>query len=141
MFNLGFMQLYTKGTPYNLAAVTMGLSANAPHSRGLSSRCVTTTRRAGLAVRPTTCTIFARKHSLPLVAKDVSVPTSLPPALAGVRMLAEGLSFPSRACAVSSMLLLPHITGICKLTTVTKIFPSYWFILLSLAAITSDLAL
>ena len=70
----------------------MGLSANAQHSRGLSSRCVTTTRRAGLAVRPTTCTIFAKKHSLPLVAKDGTAPITLPPALAGVRLLDEAHS-------------------------------------------------
>ncbi len=35
------------------------------------------------------CAITAKTHSLPLVAKDGTTPTTLPPALAGVRMLSD----------------------------------------------------
>ena len=35
------------------------------------------------------CTIHAKKHSLPLVAKDGTVQITLPPALAGVRLLSD----------------------------------------------------
>ena len=53
------------------------ISENAQHSRGLSSRCVTTTRRAGLAGDQLLCTIPAKKHYLPLIAKDGTAPTAL----------------------------------------------------------------
>ena len=43
-----------------------------------------------LAVRSITSTIFAKKHSLPLGAKDGTTPTTLSPALAGVRLLYDG---------------------------------------------------
>ena len=42
-----------------------------------------------LAGNQQSCTIPTKKHYLPLVAKDGTLPTTLPPALAGVRMLSD----------------------------------------------------
>ena len=91
------MTAYTNETVYQrkrqLCIWGKTFHITAPHSRNPRAVSDTSTLRAVFGWRPTTCTIFAKKHYLPLVAKGGTLPTTLPPALAGVRLLAEVGSF------------------------------------------------